>query len=226
MHGQVNEQATHRAGAEPRDRRSARAERTRERVLTAARDLFSAQGYAATSIEAVAAAADVSVETIYKRFRNKRNILLAVLEGLVVPAGPPQEFVTRFLAAPELDLVRSMASQRDQARALAAFSRSVLQRAAPLHAILQAAAAADPELADVLHADHQARLRAQRALIDILASRGRLREGLTPDEAAATYSALANPELFTLVTTAHGWSPDRYETWLADTLTLLLLPPA
>lgn len=168
----------------------------------------------------------MSVETIYKRFRNKRNMLLAVLEGLVVPAGPPQEFVTRFLAAPELDLVRSMASQRDQARALAAFSRSVLQRAAPLHAILQAAAAADPELADVLHADHQARLRAQRALIDILASRGRLREGLTPDEAAATYSALANPELFTLVTTAHGWSPDRYETWLSDALALLLLPPA
>ena len=77
-----------------------------------------------------------------------------------------------------------------------------------------------------LQADHQARLRAQRGLIDILASRGRLREGLTPDEAAATYSALANPELFTLVTTAHGWSPEKYETWLADTLTLLLLSPA
>jgi AcrR family transcriptional regulator len=225
VRGQVNEQAARRTGAEPRDRRFARAERTRERILTAARDLFAAQGYAATSIEAVAAAADVSVETIYKRFRNKRNMLLAVLEGLVVPSGPPQEFVTRFLAAPELGLVRSMASQRDQVRALAAFSRSVLQRVAPLHAILQAAAAADPELADVLRADHQTRLRAQRGLIDILASPGRLRQGLTPGEAAATYSALANPELFTLVTTAHGWSPARYETWLADTLALLLLPP-
>ncbi len=226
MHGQVNEYAARRAGAERRDRRHVRAERTRERVLTAARDLFAARGYAATSIEAVAAAAEVSVETIYKRFRNKRNMLLAVLEGLVVPGGPPQEFVTRFLAVPELDRVRSMASQRDQVGALAAFSRSVLQRAAPLHAILQAAAAADPELADVLQADHQARLRAQRGLIDILASRGPLRQGLTLEEAAATYSALANPELFTLVTTAHGWSPERYETWLADTLTLLLLPPA
>ncbi|HEX9041857.1 MAG TPA: helix-turn-helix domain-containing protein [Trebonia sp.] len=226
MDGQVNEQATRRAGGAPGDRRSARAERTRERVLTAARDLFTACGYAATSIEAIAAAADVSVETIYKRFRNKRNMLLAVLEGLVVPGASPEEFVTRFLAVPELDLVRSMASQQDQVRALAAFSRSVLQRAAPLHTILQAAAAADPELAAVLHADHQARLRAQRRLIDILASRGPLREGLTADEAAATYSALANPELYTLVTTAHGWSPDRYETWLADTLTPLLLPPA
>jgi AcrR family transcriptional regulator len=224
--GQVNEQSNRRAGRDVADRRSVRAQRTRERVLTAARDLFAVYGYAGTSIEAVAAAADVSVETIYKRFRNKRNMLLAVLEGLVVAGVSPQEFLTRFLAAPELDRVRSMARQHDQVRALAAFSRSVLQRAAPFHAILQAAAAADPELADVLRADHQVRLRAQRSLIDILADRGPLREGLALDDAAATYSALANPELFTLVTTAHGWSPDRYETWLADTLTRLLLPSA
>ncbi len=222
MRGSVNRRPA--PDARP-DGRSARADRTRARVLEAARRLFAARGYAATSIEAVAAAAGVSAETIYKRFRNKRNLLLAVLEGQVVPAGPPQESATGFLAAPGLSRVRAMASQRDQVRALAAFSRSVLQRAAPLHAVLRAAAAADPELAGVLHADHQARLRAQRGLIDMLASRGPLREGLTRDEAAGTYSALASPELFTLVTTAHGWSPERYEAWLADTLTLLLLPP-
>ena len=116
-------------------------------------------------------------------------------------------------------------SQREQVRGLAAFPRSVLQRAAPLHAILQSAAAADPGLAQVMYADHQARLRAQRGLIDILASRGPLRAGLDPGAAAETCSALANPELFTLVTTAHGWSPEKYESWLAGSLTLLLLPP-
>ena len=226
MRAQVNRGPEHPARAIPGDGRSARAERTRERVLTAARDLFAVRGYAATSIEAVASAADVSAETIYKRFRSKRNLLLAVLEGLVVSGGATQDFVTRFLAAPELDRVRSIASQRDQVRALAAFSRSALERAAPLHAVLQAAAASDPELADALHADHQVRLRAQRELIGILASRGPLREGLALDEAAGTYAALANPELFTLVTTAHGWSARRYETWLADSLTRLLLPPA
>jgi hypothetical protein len=37
--------------------------------------------------------------------------------------------------------------------------------------------------------------------------------------------ALANPDTYAELTTHRGWSPDHYENWLSDTLTLLLLPP-
>ena len=65
----------------------------------------------------------------------------------------------------------------------------------------------------------------QRKLIDQLRAKWPLREGLSSDEAADTYSAIASPETYLLLTTHHGWSPDQFETWLGDSLQRLLLPP-
>jgi hypothetical protein len=46
-----------------------------------------------------------------------------------------------------------------------------------------------------------------------------LRLGLrvSADDAAETYSTLANPDLYLLLTGEHGWTPQRYETWLTHT---------
>ena len=55
-------------GKPERTRRTERAEATRRRVLDAAVQLFIQRGFHATTIESIAAAADVSVETVYKRF--------------------------------------------------------------------------------------------------------------------------------------------------------------
>jgi hypothetical protein len=67
------------------------------------------------------------------------------------------------------------------------------------------------------------RWQTQRTYIDLLLARGPLRPGLSVEEAAETYSALANPELHDLLIRGHGWTSERYETWLADSLTQLLL---
>ena len=37
-------------------------------------------------------------------------------------------------------------------------------------------------------------------------------------------SALANPETYAYLTRRRGWKPARLERWLAENLTLLLLP--
>jgi TetR/AcrR family transcriptional repressor of mexJK operon len=50
-----------------------------ESILTAARDIFLESGYAAASMDAVAAAANVSKATIYAHFANKRALFEAVL---------------------------------------------------------------------------------------------------------------------------------------------------
>ena len=51
-----------------------------------------------------------------------------------------------------------------------------------------------------------------------------LRANLTIDEAADTIWATNSSELYVMLTTERGWSPDRFEHWLADTWTRLLLP--
>lgn len=63
----------------------------------------------------------------------------------------------------------------------------------------------------------------QASYIEMLAANGPLRDGLTADDAASTYSALANPATFSLLTEQHRWSPEKFETWLAESLSRLLL---
>src|SRR5690349_1301893 len=71
-------------------RREAQAEQTRALVLGSARALFTGRGYAGTTIEAVAADAGVSPQTIYTAYRSKRGLLLALLDQMAVDADAPQ----------------------------------------------------------------------------------------------------------------------------------------
>src|SRR5512135_3431100 len=78
----------------PRTRRAERAEATRRRVVEAASRLFVERGYRAATIESIADAADVSVETIYKRFGNKAGLLKAAREVAAAGAPEPPAFFT------------------------------------------------------------------------------------------------------------------------------------
>ena len=111
----------------PRTRRAERAEQTRRRILDAATALFTAKGYSSTTIESIAAQADVAVETVYSRFRNK----LGLLDAILGPAIRGSDDGRAFSAQPELAEIRACTDQRQQATLLAHFSRTVLQRSAP-----------------------------------------------------------------------------------------------
>lgn len=62
------------------DGRVARRELTREKVLEAAATLFAARGYAATTIDDVAAAAEVSKGTVFYGFSSKEELFAATLD--------------------------------------------------------------------------------------------------------------------------------------------------
>lgn len=57
-------------------------ERTRERLVTTARDLFLRNGYAATSLTDVAEAAGYSKGAVYSNFRNKDYLCLAAIDDI------------------------------------------------------------------------------------------------------------------------------------------------
>ena len=73
--------------------RPSRAEalRLRERILVAATELFLAEGYGSTSIEAVAKHAGVSKRTLYDRFDDKAVLFAAVVHRIIAQIRPPPE---------------------------------------------------------------------------------------------------------------------------------------
>jgi len=64
-----------------REPQQARSRRTRERVLEAAVACFEESGYDATTTAAIAARAGIAVGTLYGYFRDKRAILLELIDG-------------------------------------------------------------------------------------------------------------------------------------------------
>ena len=190
-------------------------------MLNAAVRLFVEHGYHSTTIESIATAADVSVETIYKRFGSKAGMLKAARDAAVADAPEPAEFFD-FPAPPIEEALRASTDPRVQLRAVAQFSARRLERLAPFHRMLRSAGAGDQELGHYIATDHAARREAQRDDIQTIAASGPLR--LPTEQAADTFSALANPDVYLLLTDHFGWSAEQYRAWLADTAARLLLP--
>jgi len=203
----------------PRTRRSERAEATRRRVVEAAGRLFVERGFRATTIESIAGAADVSVETIYKRFGTKAGLLKAAREVAVSGAPEPPAFFT-FPSAPIDEAISAASGQEARLRTLAAMSSRRMELLAPFHRMLRSAGTGDPELAEFVANDHALRRKSQYANIRFIAADDPLRLGV--DEAADTYSALANPDVYLLLIDHFGWTAQRFLDWLADSVVRML----
>lgn len=173
-----------------------------------------------TTIEAIAARADVAVETVYSRFRNKANLLEAILEPAIVGVDDGRDLFDR----PEIAEIRECKDQRAQLRLLARFSRGILERTHVPHGILRSAASSDPNAAELQRRDAKRRGDGQRVYIEMLIANGPLRDGLTAEDAAASYSVLSNPTTYALLVGERGWTADHFEQWLGDSLAALLLP--
>ncbi|MDX6201533.1 MAG: hypothetical protein QOJ83_1033 [Frankiales bacterium] len=208
---------------EPRAYRSpARAEaarQTRRQVLTAAQRLFGEQGYPRTTLAEIASAAGVSVETVYKTFRNKRG-LLKELADLTIGGDDEQIPV---LDRPDPIVLRDEPDQRRQIAMFAAGMTAQMERVRPFDDIMRSAAAVDPEVAalrDDLH--HRQRRAAMTTIAGWLEARGPLRDGV--EGAAAVLWTLTSPEVNHMLRIDWGWTSEQYENWLRTTLAAGLLP--
>jgi AcrR family transcriptional regulator len=202
--------------------RRGQAAATRRQILEAAQRLFERDGYAATSVAAVAREAGVASKTVYLAFGSKRGLLLALWHLLLrgdeepVPVG-------------ERDWFRAVVEEPDPERRLrlnARNSRAVKERAGSLLAVVRDAAPVDPEI-DALWQRIEREFRAnQRAVVELLHTQGALREGLDVERAADVLWALNHPSLYWLLVGERGWSGDEYEAWLADLHCAHLLAPS
>jgi AcrR family transcriptional regulator len=185
---------------------------TKEQVAQAARALFATHGYVATTINAIAEAADIPAPTIYSAFGTKSKILQAIAWGVTATLEIDRHHDEAIAQAdPTQGLRLAMNIQRRQYEVMY-----------DVVAIYQEAARTDPEIAQALRIIMANRERAFRRHIEAIA--GHLAPGVTVDDGVDIYLALVLPEIFRTLVLERGWSLDRYETWLAESLIRQLLP--
>jgi AcrR family transcriptional regulator len=162
-----------------------RGPKVRAAVLAATLDELSEKGYAALTVDAVARRAGVHKTTIYRRWKNRENLVVdALTEHIAVDIPMPDS------GAIATDL-------REMARLLVRWATSSSGRA--LLAALLSDAVNIPEIADARRRVFDDRLRRAEPVIRRAMARGELPEDADPSE---VIKALAAPIYFRLLITA------------------------
>lgn len=195
---------------------------TRQRIIDVTRQLMLERGYRATTLAAVARAADVHVDTIYELVGRKPVLLRALIEQALSGTDHAVPAEDR----PYVAAIRAEPDPRRKIAIYAAAVRDMQARLAPLVLAVRDASATEPEAREVWRRLSDRRAANMRSFVADLQAAGGLRDGLSIEEAADTVWATNSSEMYLLVTVDRGWSPDRYERWLADTWNRLLLPAA
>ena len=193
------------------------AARTRTAILDAALQLFAGQGYAATPMTAIAERAGVALNTVYASVGRKPELARLLIETAI--SGSSQA-----VPAEDRDYVRAVQAAPDAETKIAIYAsamRLIAGRLAPVLGIVQQAAPAEPELAALWREIAERRAANMRRFVADLAAVATLR--VDPGEAADIVWATNAPELYQLLAGQRGWSPERYERFLADTWRRLLL---
>jgi AcrR family transcriptional regulator len=202
-------------------RRQAQAQETRRHILEAARKLFMERGYAGATAEAIAAEAGVSAQTIYAIFKNKKKILISLMNV------SPTTGVEDHTPMVERANVQAVSQEPDQRRQLQMFAEVVannLDQVSVISEIMTDAARVEPDLDRILQKLNKQRLEHMSFAVQQIAANGPFRENADGDYARETVWSLTSPEVFLLLTRDRGWSKERYAAWLADMLIRGLLP--
>jgi AcrR family transcriptional regulator len=199
--------------------RSQQARHTRKRVIDAANRLFVEQGYATTTMRAIAAEAGVSIPTVELLFGTKAQLLHVVLDVAIAGDDEPVPMLSRAWA----DDAQSRDDVAEFLSAVAEVLREAQVRSAGIMLAAYEAATADPDI-HVLVADRELqRERTAGWIVDGVLGRASLRVGLDRAAAIETVWMLMDPVVFSRLTRHRGWSPDRYATWFADSVAQLLI---
>lgn len=205
------------------DGRTRRAVATRARIAAAATTLFVEQGYATTSITAVARAAGVGVQTVYYSYPSKADILVGCLDHAV--DGADRRDAWRDLVA--LPWVRTVAAEPDPVRRVFLHVRGaadLMGRAGPVLDLVRVGAAGEPALAAAWDRDEQRRRAVHRILVDACARDGVLRPGLDAEQATDLVTLVLGPETWNALVRRGGWSSLAWARWAHRTLLADLVP--
>jgi AcrR family transcriptional regulator len=190
--------------------------RTRDRMLDAALALFMEQGYDDTTIQQVATAAGVAVQTVYFTFGNKARLLSEVQDRVILGNAPSERWAEQPWAA-------ELRSETDPMRLLDLFievDSQIKSRVSPFIARLGAALPNDSGQAAGRDARRDVFF---GTVINRLHQLGALRSGLSRDRALDILRVVDSLEAYVELTERRGWSGQEWRAWLGHVLQAELL---
>ena len=193
--------------------RQQQAENTRERIAEAAQRLLMTKGYAGMTVDALAKKAGVAPQTVYAVFGSKRGVL--------------SELLDRGTVGPEYHELVAMAVQTPQPgprlRYAARIARHTHAGQTATQDLLRGAGVVAPELSTLERDRESRRYDAQQPLIDYLAEHAYLRRDVPVAAARDILWTLTGRDIYRMLVSERGWSPEQYESWLGDQLVAGLL---
>lgn len=167
------------------------------------------------TIEAIARRAEVSAQSVYSIFKSKTGILIELLDQSTF--GPEYE-----------EAVRKALSAEDpetRLRLAAPIARQIHDAQSAAFDLLRGAGVVAPELAKLEHERECLRYERQERMIISLRDARRLRQDLDYTAARDILWMLTGRDIYRMLVRERGWSSQKYQEWLADTLVRSLLGP-
>ena len=197
------------------------ARQTRQAIVAAAGELFTARGYAAASLADIAAAAGVARPTAFAAFGSKPALLRQVLDQALAGDDEPVPVAQRPWFRPVWD-ASTPAAVVD---AYAGLITLVNVRVARILEVVRRASGQAAEIAELWDTLGRNRRTGARMVIDHAASLGPLAPGLDPDRATDILWIFNDPALYDALVAGRGWPDADFTSWLSGQIRHALLPP-
>jgi AcrR family transcriptional regulator len=194
--------------------RKAAAAQTQAHVVEVATRLLLERGYAATSVADVAAQSGVSTALVYAAFGNKAGLVKRVVDVAIAGDDAPVAVGDRPAAA----AVAEARSARTRCRLTGELVASISRRTSALLPVLRTAAAADPDIDELVARQEQGLRVGMREFVGILDADDQLRGGLDVERAADIAWVLADVSAYHRLVLQRGWSHEEYAAWLGTAL--------
>lgn len=200
---------------------------TRRRILVAAYELLCEQGYAATTIAAIAKRAGVAEQTLYFTFRSKPAIVTEVIHASVAGFDGWTPTLDADVRKDHLTALREglpwfvpFEAEPNPRRAIERYFEAcgeIFERVGPLLAALSGIGI--PELRATLARSEALRAEASGLILGVLKKKGAgLRADLKPARARDIFLTLTSTTLYNELTIGRGWSQRQATQWLATVL--------
>jgi AcrR family transcriptional regulator len=200
--------------------REENARRTRAAIVAAASDLFTARGYAATSLADVATAAGVARPTVFAAFGSKPALLRQVLDQALAGDDEPVPVASRPWFRPVWDAP----SQDGVLGAYARVCTLIGGRAAQVFEAVRRAAGASPEVTELWDTLQGNRRAGAHMVVKHLQTLGPLRPGLGIRRATDLLWVFNDPAHYHALVLGCGWRESVFTDWLSSQMRQALLP--
>jgi AcrR family transcriptional regulator len=193
--------------------RAEAAEERRASILASAKALFGRRGIDAITIAEIAEKSGVAGSTVYAIFKSKEGILRALMEQSL--------FSERFQSARQV--LADVSDPVEMIALTSRVSRAIYESESSDLGPLRNVSGFSPALRKIEEEFERTRYRMQEERLRRLFEAGRAKSGIGFDEARRVMWMYTSREIYRMLVIEGGWTPDRYQEWLSQTLVAALV---